>query len=72
MKFNIFRNPFIDAQVGILIDSFDKALYSQTEEYWRGVCASEIRELYKDKNLKIDTLKAYVNAETTVLFSRGR
>ena len=71
MKFNIFRNPFIDAQVGILIDSFDKALYSQTEEYWRGVCASEIRELYKDKNLKIDTLKAYVDAETVVRFSGG-
>ena len=71
MKFNIFRNPFIDAQVGILMDSFDKALYSQTEEHWRNVCANEIKELYKDKNLKIDTLKAYVDAETVVRFSGG-
>jgi hypothetical protein len=68
MNFNIFRNPFIHEQVGMLLDS----LYSQTEEYWRGVCANEIRELYKDKNLKIDTLKAYVEAETTVRFSQGR
>jgi hypothetical protein len=72
MNFNIFRNPFIDAQVGMLMDSFDKALYSQTEEHWRNICADEIRELYKDKNLKIDTLKAYVDAETTVRLSRGR
>jgi hypothetical protein len=33
MKFNIFRNPFIDAQVDMLMDS----LYSQTEEYWLGI-----------------------------------
>jgi hypothetical protein len=66
VRLNIFRNPFIDARVEILMDSFDKALYSQTEEYWRGVCASEIRELYKDKNLKIDTLKAYIDAENAV------
>ena len=62
MRFNIFRNPFIDTQVEILMDS----LYSQTEEYWRGVCGDEVRELYVGKNLKIDTLKAYVDAENAV------
>jgi len=67
MRFNIFRNPFIDTQVGMLMDS----LYSQTEEYWRGVCASEIRELYEGKDIKIDTLKAYVDAENAVRYSRG-
>jgi len=72
VNFNIFRNPFVDAQVGMLMDSFDKALYSQTEEYWRGVCGDEIRELYAGKDIKIDTLKAYVEAENAARFSRGR
>ena len=41
-KFNIFRNPFIDAQVSMLMGSFDDAVRRQTEEYWRNEIAIQI------------------------------
>lgn len=42
MKFNIFRNPFIDAQVSMLMDCYDDALRKQTEQYWRSKIAGEV------------------------------
>jgi hypothetical protein len=42
MNFNIFRNPFIDTQVSMLMDTFDDALRKQTEQYWRSKIAGEI------------------------------
>lgn len=44
MNLNIFRNPFIDAQVGYLVDNFDQAVRNSTEEYWRGVLEKEYQE----------------------------
>lgn len=41
-RFNIFRNPFIDAQVSMLMDSYDHALRKQTEQYWRSKIAGEV------------------------------
>lgn len=43
-RFNIFRNPIIDTQVSMLMDTFDLALRRQTEEYWRTVIVNEILE----------------------------
>ena len=40
--FNIFRNPFIDAQVGYLLDSMIDARRKETEEYWRGIFEKEL------------------------------
>jgi hypothetical protein len=45
VKINIFRNPFIDSQVGYLIDSYENGLRKQTESYWRNKLADEILEL---------------------------
>ena len=42
MKFNIFRNPFVDNQVKYLMDSFDGGMRKQTEDYWRRTIAEEI------------------------------
>ena len=42
MRFNIFRNPFIDAQAAYLMDNFDQAVRNQTEDYWRKTIADEI------------------------------
>lgn len=42
MKFNIFRNPFVESQVTFLLDTYDEALRNQTEEYWRSKIAGEI------------------------------
>jgi len=42
VKFNIFRNPFVDAQVSMLMDSYDNAQRKQTEQYWRSKIAGEI------------------------------
>lgn len=41
-KFNIFRNPFIETQVGYLLDAYDDGLRKQTEEYWRTKIAGEV------------------------------
>ena len=45
-RFNIFCNPFIEAQVGYLLDTYDAALRKQTEEYWRQTIAREIIETF--------------------------
>lgn len=42
MKFNIFRNPYVDAQVGMLLGSFDDSVRNQTEQYWRDKISQEI------------------------------
>ena len=42
MRFNIFRNPYVDAQVNMLLSSFDDGIRNQTEEYWRDKIAQEI------------------------------
>jgi hypothetical protein len=42
MKMNIFRNPFVDVQVKMLMDSYDDGLRKQTESYWRNKIANEI------------------------------
>lgn len=39
---NIFRNPFIEAQVGYLLDAYDDGLRKQTEEYWRQTIVNEV------------------------------
>lgn len=43
VKLNIFRNPFIDSQVGYLIDSYEDGLRKQTESYWRNKISEEIK-----------------------------
>lgn len=44
MRLNIFRNPFIDAQVGYLLDSMTDARRRETEEYWRNTIVKEIMQ----------------------------
>jgi len=46
MKINIFRNPFMDAQVGYLLDSMVDARRKETEAYWREVLKKEMSEEY--------------------------
>lgn len=68
MRFNIFRNPFIDAQVTMFIDTFDEAIRKQTESYWRNEIAKELEERCTD-NPSCDNCKTnadYIrNNETT-------
>ena len=45
ISFNIFRNPFVDVQVRMLLDSYDDGLRKQTESYWRNKIADEILDL---------------------------
>lgn len=45
MKINIFRNPFIDAQIGYLMDNMIDARRKETEAYWRGVVAKEVLDI---------------------------
>jgi hypothetical protein len=42
IKLNIFRNPYIDAQIGYFMDNFDQAVRNQTEDYWRNTIADEV------------------------------
>ena len=42
MKLNIFRNPFIDAQVKFILDAFDDVKKRETEDYWRTTIVNEI------------------------------
>lgn len=44
MRFNIFRNRNLDAQVGYLMDSYDQAVRHATEQYWRDVIAEEVKD----------------------------
>jgi len=55
MRFNIFRNPFIDAQVGYLMDIMVDARRQETEEYWRGVLEKECQD---------NAIQAYNNGYT--------
>lgn len=48
MRLNIFRNPFIDTQVGYLIDSMVDARRKETEAYWRTTIVNEIRTRIKE------------------------
>ena len=42
MRINIFRNPFIDAQVSMLMGTLDDARRRETESYWRTAIVNEI------------------------------
>ena len=42
MRLNIFRNPFMDAQVGYFLDSMIDARRKETEAYWREVVTKEV------------------------------
>ena len=42
MRFNIFKNSRVDAQVGYLLDTYDDALRKKTEQYWRTTIANEV------------------------------
>jgi len=44
VRLNIFRNPFIDVQVGYLIDNLVDARRKETEDYWRTTIVKEILE----------------------------
>jgi hypothetical protein len=44
MKINIFRNPFVDTQVGYLIDGMVHARRKETESYWRETLEKEFQE----------------------------
>lgn len=46
MKINIFRNPFVDAQIGYLMDSMVDARRKETENYWRGILTKEMSDEY--------------------------
>ena len=48
MRINIFRNPYIDAQVGMLLDSLDHARRKETEAYWRSMIVKEILQRIED------------------------
>ena len=59
MKFNIFRNPFVDVQVGMLLSSFDDGIRKQTESYWRDTISKEIVSYAmtdESENINIDKL----------------
>ena len=62
-KINIFRNPFIDTQVGMLVDAYEDGLRKQTEEYWRKTIAQEIRSAIDGGT--------QINAEGAYLIARG-
>ena len=64
MKLNIFRNPFIDVQVRMFLDSYDDGLRKQTESYWRNKIASEIRQAIDNGS--------EVNAEGAYLIAKGK
>lgn len=42
MRLNVFRNPFIDAQVSMLMGTLDDARRRETEAYWRTTIVNEI------------------------------
>jgi hypothetical protein len=56
VKINIFRNPFIDAQAGYLIDMMVDARRKETEAYWREVLAKEHEE-----DLDVEYWRGYNN-----------
>lgn len=54
MRINIFRNPFIDVQVNMLLDSLDSARRKETESYWTETILNRInsrlvREMCKEE-----------------------
>lgn len=44
MRINIFRNPYMDAQVSFLLGTLDDARRRETEDYWRTNIVNEILE----------------------------
>jgi hypothetical protein len=42
-RFNIFRNPYTDAQLGYLLDTMVDSRRRETESYWRTVIAEEVK-----------------------------
>ena len=58
MRFNIFRNPLIDVQVSMLMDTLDDAVRKQTEDYWRNTIAREVLEYFPNiDNIQVVTEK---------------
>ena len=58
MRFNIFRNPLIDVQVSMLMDTFDDSIRKQTENYWRNTIAKEVLECFTNlENIQVVTEK---------------
>lgn len=54
MRINIFRNPFVDTQVGYLLDSMVDARRKETESYWTETILNRInsrlvREMCKEE-----------------------
>jgi len=68
MRLNVFRNQDVNGFAATIRIAYEDNARQGTEEYWRGVCAAEIKSLYEGKNLKIDTLAAYINAENKVRY----
>lgn len=58
MRINIFRNPFIDVQVGYLIDNMVDARRKETESYWREIIEREtvnrIKYRLEDESCAVD------------------
>ena len=44
MRLNIFRNPFIDAQIGYLMDTMIDARRKETEDYWTEQFANRLKQ----------------------------
>ena len=42
MRFNVFRNPYMDTQARMLVDNFEQAVRNQSEDYWREEISKEI------------------------------
>jgi hypothetical protein len=59
MRFNIFRNPHVDAQVGMLLGSFDQSIRNQSEDYWRKEIAKE-----NSYEIKAQYAKGYLDGYT--------
>ena len=69
MRVNIFRNPFVDAQVSMLLGSFDDGIRNQTEQYWREKISQEIITYVTKtgyENLTIDQLNTMFNIANLV------
>lgn len=49
MRINIFRNPFMDAQVGYFIDSMVDARRKETEAYWTEQFAIRLKKRLIDE-----------------------
>ena len=49
MRFNIFRNKHVDAQVGYLLDIMMDARRAETQEYWTEQFAARLKQRLVDE-----------------------